>query len=63
RGLPNISEAEFTFVSEHVCARVRQVRQRARPLEEKNVRILRKNSSSFSEVDACLALGAGLNRV
>ncbi|OFM52375.1 hypothetical protein DBT48_09015 [Aerococcus mictus] len=43
--------------------RVRQARQKARPLEEKGVRILRENLSSFSEVDACLALGARLARV
>ncbi len=33
------------------------MRKRARPLEEKDVRILRENSASFSEVDACSALG------
>ncbi|KAA9240632.1 MULTISPECIES: hypothetical protein [Aerococcus] len=62
RRLPNISEAEFTFVSEQVWNRVRQARQRARPLEENGAKILKENLSPFSEEDACSALGAGLER-
>ncbi|WP_181566590.1 hypothetical protein [Aerococcus loyolae] len=32
-------------------------------MEEKGVKILRENLSPFSEMDACSALGADLNRV
>ncbi|MCY3067837.1 hypothetical protein CYJ29_05235 [Aerococcus loyolae] len=39
------------------------MRKKARPLELKVERILNKNSSTFSEEDACLAPEAGLNRV
>ncbi|OFL15993.1 hypothetical protein CYJ29_05475 [Aerococcus loyolae] len=39
------------------------MRQKARPLELKVERILNENSSTFSEADACLAPGAGLDRV
>ncbi|WP_231881329.1 hypothetical protein, partial [Aerococcus loyolae] len=56
-------EADVRPVTGAGLNRVRQVHQRARPLEEKDVRILKENSSSFSEVDACSALGARLNRV
>ncbi|MCW0996326.1 hypothetical protein, partial [Streptococcus anginosus] len=43
--------------------RVRQAQERARPLEEKGVKILKENLSAFSEMDACSALGTNLNRV
>ncbi|OFL16002.1 hypothetical protein CYJ29_05430 [Aerococcus loyolae] len=38
------------------------MRQKARPLELKVERILNKNSSTFSEEDACLAPRAGLKK-
>ncbi|MHA6603383.1 hypothetical protein ACX4ZB_04225 [Aerococcus urinae] len=38
---------------------MRLAQTEARPLEENGIKILKENLSPFSEVDACLALGAG----